>query len=208
MRSHSIFLLLLPLALLWRGTVSAQDYRPDRTPLGSSDTFPTIELPDEGPDPGLEARAREAWDDILRSSDSDPARATDWRRRNPATEDERLRDKERLGCICMDGFFSEATGRGACSTRGGVRHWVYGYANGDTLHWATYRHRAHPEPLTEAELLALPAYNPDSKSRKKKEDGNGFWQFAGVAAGLGFLQWFLRRMWQSGNMHIFIHPRE
>lgn len=189
--------------------LTAQNYRPDRPALETSDSLPELDRPDANGDPDLETIARHEWDDILRSSDTDPQRATDWRRRSRPYDDERLRDKTRIGCICMDGFFSEATGRGACSTRGGVRHWVYGYANGDTMHWATFRHRAHPEALTEAELLGLAAYNPDTKAKKKNpEDGGGFWQFAGIALGIGFLQWFLRRMWQSGSIHIFIHPRD
>ncbi len=32
---------------------------------------------------------------------------------------------ERIGCICMDGSFSSATGRGACSGHGGVARWIY-----------------------------------------------------------------------------------
>ncbi len=35
---------------------------------------------------------------------------------------------ERIGCICMDNTPSDATGRGACSGRGGVQFWVYPYA--------------------------------------------------------------------------------
>ena len=32
---------------------------------------------------------------------------------------------ERVGAVCMDGWRSNATGRGACSHHGGVRYWVY-----------------------------------------------------------------------------------
>lgn len=31
----------------------------------------------------------------------------------------------RIGAVCNDGTYSNATGRGACSHHGGVNHWVY-----------------------------------------------------------------------------------
>lgn len=33
--------------------------------------------------------------------------------------------KRRIGAICNDGWRSSATGRGACSHHGGVKHWLY-----------------------------------------------------------------------------------
>ena len=32
---------------------------------------------------------------------------------------------ERIGAICKDGTTSTATGSGACSSHGGVDHWIY-----------------------------------------------------------------------------------
>lgn len=191
---HAVWGLLLALAA--PAAAPEQSYRPDRAPLSTAVT-------DTVYDEAREDAARAAWDERLRTSDDDPARARDWRRR-PAQD--YPRDKERVGCICMDGSFSESTGRGACSTRGGVRYWVYAYAGGDTLHWATPRHRAHPEALNQAELSQLAAHNPDLKAKKTARDKTNFWDFALASLGAGSLLVGLRLLLRSNVLHVFIHP--
>ncbi|MEI6091658.1 MAG: hypothetical protein WCR42_14475 [bacterium] len=40
---------------------------------------------------------------------------------------EESKSSYRIGAICMDGWRSNATGRGACSHHGGVSQWLLGY---------------------------------------------------------------------------------
>ncbi len=98
---------------------------------------------------------------------------------------------------------AEATGRGACSTRGGVRFWVYSYASGDTLHWPTYRHRAHPEPLNEAELRNLASHNPDLQVNKQHK--RGLWDLAYLALGSGAVLTALRLLLRRDTIHVIVH---
>ena len=64
----------------------------------------------------------------------------------------------RVGCICMDYFEQQHTGRGACGGHDGVRFWVYQLPNGDTTRIATLRHEGHPDTLLDTEILKLAAF--------------------------------------------------
>lgn len=65
---------------------------------------------------------------------------------------------ERVGCICMDYFVQEHTGRGACGGHNGVRFWLYELPSGDTVQIPTLRHEAHPDTLSDVALFQLAAY--------------------------------------------------
>jgi hypothetical protein len=66
--------------------------------------------------------------------------------------------KNRVGCICMDMTESYQLAGGSCAGHGGVRFWIYKTETGDTLHYATWRHKEHPDPLRENELHKLSAF--------------------------------------------------
>jgi hypothetical protein len=196
-----LFLLLVVTA------ASAQHYRPDRQPLHPAAQPDSTELdrPWNAPStPEEEAKAREEWDDHFHTRNFDPERATSRKYRKTQSAPY-PREKARIGCICMDGYPSDVTGKGACSTRGGVRYWVYQGAQSDTIHWPTWRHALHPGPLQESELAMLVAHRPFFNPQQQAAAGRTIWDFAIVIFGSGSLFALARFLLRRGSLYIIFH---
>jgi len=87
-----------------------------------------------------------------------------------------------------------------------VRFWVYTYVNGDTMNWPSYRHKAHPEPLNDAELRNLAAHNPDLQAGKQRK--GRLWDLALLTVGSGAVIAALRLLLRRDTLHVIVHPPE
>jgi hypothetical protein len=75
----------------------------------------------------------------------------------------------RVGCVCMDYFVKVNIGRGACGGHNGVRFWLYALPSGDTVQIPTLRHEAHPDTLSDAQLLQLAAFKRYERLMAQKQ---------------------------------------
>lgn len=103
-------------------------------------------------DPDIEANEQRILEELFRTSDVDPSKATSSRVRDGMVR--RVSAPlggVRVGCVCMDDTRSTSHSSGACSGRGGVRYWLYRKPEGDTVKVLTLRHERHPHPLDSIE---------------------------------------------------------
>jgi len=95
------------------------------------------------------------WDEHFHTSDLPGERGTGFSRSDDPPKG------LRVGCICMDYSRRDERGKGACSGYGGVRFWIYQVAEDSVAYFPTENHWAHPDSLSQEELMNLSSRNTD-----------------------------------------------
>lgn len=153
MNRFLITLFILSQAFVLRGYAQEEPTSPE-----------TESTSEETPQKGIE--------NIWRTSDLPHEQGTLRNRKRPKRIDGSAllpEGSQRVGCICMDYRIQKNLGTGACSGHNGVRFWLYQLPSGDTVKIPTLRHEAHPDTLSDAQIVELAAYKRYEKLMAQKQ---------------------------------------